>query len=232
MTIEGHATPAEICTVLGCDRQRLIEIVREGLPWKSGGKRTKFSWDHCWFDDEEAADWLIEHGYLSKPRLVATVGEVAEHFGVTKRAIWQWREQGCPLGDDGYHDIDLIESWYEARRGKDGGEQDETRSVFETDRARIRAEREQLELDQIRGRLVDVQLVHNVIARHIAEAATHLDSLAEFELTLQPAGTKPEVLKRIRSETQKRCDEIRSSLADALEALAEEIEQSSRARSK
>lgn len=224
MTAETRVTPEELAAYLRTDRAGILAMVREGLPWCSGGKRKRFAWERCWFDEDAAAEWLVEAGYLKRPRVATSIGEVAAHYGVSKRAIWQWREQGAPIGDDGLFDLDALDAWREARRGKDGGANDETRSVYETDRARIRAQREQLELDQARGLLVEAKLVAHVLERHIAEATTHLESLPEFALTLLPADAKKALIVRFRTELQRRCDQIREALAGSLESLAAEVE--------
>lgn len=221
---ETRVSPDELAALLQIDQPRVEQLVSEGLPWRSGGRRKRFKWSACWFNEDEAAEWLIEQGYIAQPRLVSTLGEVAAHFGVTSRSIQYWREQGAPISDDGYYDLDLIAAWREARLGKDGGAADQTRAEHETNLSRIKAEKAQLELDELRGKLVDVEICKRVIGRHLTELKSHLEGIAEFQASLLPPNTPAAVVTRVKTETTRKFEDILNAQAEVMQDLANEIE--------
>ena len=86
----------ELCCVLEISRQRLSELLDEGLPH---GDRD----DACsavWFDDDEVTAWLLKRGNIEKTQLVARLADVALYFDVSRRTVAYWK-----LGDDENADL-------------------------------------------------------------------------------------------------------------------------------
>lgn len=219
-------SPTELCSQLNISRERLEELIGDGLPYTNGPKsrRTKFHFDHSSFIDDRVAEWLIEHGMLAKPRLVSRLADVATHFGISERALGYWRTKGAPLSSEvGYYDLDAIEHWVAAninvRESTDG-----TRADHETELARIRAERAQLELDEKRFRLLPSELVARVTSRAIAEAKALLEQLPEWFVTEFDPKTPSAELARKRDRAREKIDLVLAALVGVNEELAGELE--------
>ncbi len=219
-------SPAELCQQLAITRERLEELIGDGLPYTNGlkSRRTRFHWDHSAFVDDRVAEWLIEHGMLAKPRLVTRLADVATHFGVSERALGYWRTKGAPLASDvGYYDLDAIEHWVAANIHVPAGT-DGTRADHETELARIKAERAQLELDEKRFHLLPAELVTRVTTRAITEAKALLEQLPEWFVTEFDPKTPSAELARKRDRARERVDGVLAALVGMHEELAAELE--------
>ena len=220
-------SPTELCSQLNISRERLEELIGDGLPYTNGPKsrRTKFHWDHSFFVDDRVAEWLIEHGMLAKPRLVTKLSEVATHFQVAERTLHYWRTSGAPLSSEvGYYDLDAIEHWYAAHKANAAQTTEGSRADHETELARIKAERAQLELDEKRFRLLPSELVARVTSRAIAEAKALLEQLPEWFVTEFDPKTPSAELARKRDRAREKIDLVLAALVGVNEELAGELE--------
>ena len=219
-------SPADLCGQLSITRDRLEELIADGLPYTNGhnSRRTKFHWDKSWFVDDRVAEWLIEHGMIAKPRLVNRLSDVANHFGISERALGYWRTKGAPLSSDvGYYDLDALEHWVAANINvRDSTEG--SRADHETELARIRAERAQLELDEKRFRLLPAELVGRVTTRAITEAKALLEQLPEWFVTEFDPKTPSAELARKRDRAREKLDNVLTVLVGINEELAAELE--------
>lgn len=91
--------------------------------------------------------------------VVATLEQVGKFWSVALGTVDEWRRQGMP-GRSGRYDLSAIAQWFRTyRKGEPGGAESTARSPLAAARlAReiARARREQLELERMQGKLVNV----------------------------------------------------------------------------
>lgn len=114
-------------------------------------------------------------------RIVTTQSEVAAHFGVSRRTIADWVASGMPRRD-GRYDLDEIEGWRSARIPDDTDpllSGPGTSPALERYRE-ARAKLAELDLEQRRGRLVDIGDLReriSMLASHLRKAAERIERL-------------------------------------------------------
>jgi len=146
----------ELAQALGVPRSRITAWKKDGLPCERRGRS-----DH--FDPAAVADWLTTQGHARPARIVETVDEVAHHFGVHRRTVYDWLKQHAP-GKPGRYDLDAIAAWREARRQVDAEPDLAGPASPGLERYRqARAAIAELELAQLRRRLVPRDEVHQVL---------------------------------------------------------------------
>lgn len=102
--------------------------------------------------------------------IVATLAEVAEHFGVQPNAVARWRQQGCP-GERGRYDLDEIEAWKRTRpkdhRSPSGSDKDLKEQLLEhkVRHEAARADIEERKNELQRGQYVETHLLENFVSQ-------------------------------------------------------------------
>lgn len=227
----------ELSGLLGIDAKRVLAWIGDGLPWHqpppAKGKRPlkRFNRDTCWFDEEQVAEWLEASGLAGDkpPNLVKTIVEVAKHCGVSKETIGTWiNVQGAPGKSEwGFYDCDAIAAWHEERavRTGKGSEAHDSRAKHEAERSRIRKEKEQLELDQLRGTLIDVAQPLTWIERLVAELRTRLEQIPEVAFAAIPSNVRGAWKQELRKKIEKYVDESYEMFATAIIAWEAELEE-------
>ena len=148
----------QLAQTLGVTRRQITAWKKQGLPFRRIGRRDDY-------DPEAIALWLAVHGLHPRGRVVETVDQVAEHCGVHRRTVHEWLRQHCP-GKPGTYDLDAIAAWRDARsraaKEEDGALAGPASPGLERYRL-ARAAIAELELEQLRGRLVPRDEVHAVM---------------------------------------------------------------------
>lgn len=156
-----------------------------------------------------------------------TLGDVAQHFGVSLTALQKWKAAGCPLGSAGSRDLEAIAKWREARKAAQQQQRDDAavtgRSATEAKRAEVKLELERIELAKARGELVSLPLVTSLLARHIAEAKVHLSQGPDYLLSRLPSKAPAKFKRRYRAAVEKWIAKCCNSLTEAAESLAREL---------
>lgn len=223
----------------GVDAKKLRAWIAADLPWQqpapARGKKPlkKFDPKTCWFDEEQVADWLEAKGLGEEPPnvLVKTQNEVAKHLGVTDKTVQTWIAKGAPGKSEwGFYDCDAIGRWYEDfnARKNSGSDAHETRAKHEAERARIRKEREQLELDELKGRLIDISHPVSWNQRAIAEWRATLEDFADLMLSHIPANVRGAWKKSLRENVVKEIKRKFEDFANTMLGWADELEKERR----
>lgn len=100
------------------------------------------------------------------PKTAKTQEQVAAHFRVTRRVLFQWRDKGAPIPKRGPYDLDAIQRWKEQsvsekpRRQRGGDPKTEKPALAaqllqeQVRLTRTKRRREQVALEKDRGRLI------------------------------------------------------------------------------
>ncbi len=159
----------QICEYLNCDKKALLTWVKEGLPHKGrGSKRT--------YEPSEVSEWLIDNGHAEPVRTAKTVPEVASHFHVSERIVFQWQHKGMPpRGEDGTFDLNAIDAWAAehgmgpyARSGAYGGASG-TREDAEQRISLGKATKIEIEVATMRKEVAPVAPLHRRVERRLNE---------------------------------------------------------------
>lgn len=204
-------TKTQLREALGVSRARLDEWIAAGLPHEGTKRRPRF-------DADAVADWLIEQGHYRRPAgVVDSIGKVAAHFGVSARMVGYWKDQGMPWSPPDRYDLERIAAWRRAQRGAAETDKQTTRGHWETESKRLEAQRRQLQLDHLRGRLIAVDAVVAIFRAHIAEAKTHLEQLPDWVLSI--VDPQRERKAELRRQLDGRVRDILQALADSIDEL-------------
>ena len=96
----------------------------------------------------------------SKPRIVKTAKEVADHFGVSKQAVSQWRKRVDPMpGKSGHYDLDVIEAWQGSTflKGKAGSNDSELHEQMLVEK--VRKETALADINEIKAARMGEELI-------------------------------------------------------------------------
>lgn len=216
----------QLCERLGVTRQRVLGWVSQGLPHEGQGRTLRFA-------AEAVREWLVAHGIaqVDQPRPCADrLADVAAAFGVSERAVLYWRNAGMPVEADGTYDLGRIGDWRAAKYGR-GDESLSPRVQYDTELARIRRDREQIELDRLRGNSIPIEEPSRILDRAIALAAAQLQQIPDVAVAHAGAKATAEERKRLREVMQQQVDRAQTALAQAHEEWAAEIERMFEAQS-
>jgi phage terminase Nu1 subunit (DNA packaging protein) len=167
----------------------------------------------------ERVDLVRYAAWLAKMRHVKhgahSIAAVARHFGVSERTVHLWRGQGAPIraSADGY-DLAAIEAW---RAEHVETEQSGGRAKAEEERAWIRAAKERIQLERLKGEIIPFAFALSVIERHAAEVRRRIEELPEYVESLLPDNEK--LRAWIRARVEKRIEKICDAMAEAAEEL-------------
>lgn len=132
------------------------------------------------------------------PATVATIAAAAKALGCHERTLKSWLAKGCP-GTPGNYDPAAIVAWHEANVSGSVVEDASERSLWATEKLKAEATKAKLEVDQLLGRLIEVEIPAREFAQHIVEAKTLLEQLPDRFLSFVPslsAATKKSVKQR------------------------------------
>ena len=206
---------AEVAEALGKDEAWVEARVAEGLPFRYEEGVRQFS-------PAVVRDWLQEQGYVApEPVIVTRVKDVAEHFGVTSRAVQDWKDQGMPWQKDRF-DLAAIGAWREAHKGNSQDRQElQERGAAETRLAIAKADKAEAELAQFRGQLIEVGGPKRVLVQTVNAIRTHLEQFPErlMELVNLDGEAKLEVRRACRGGVA----DLLRLIEQQLDATADEL---------
>lgn len=211
-------TAAAVAEQLGLDADQLAAYVAAGAPHRGRGKSLRF-------DEAELAAWLVAHGHADRgSRIVATVIEVARHFGRSERSVHYWKTEGMP-GEAGAYDLEAIERWLRDNAKRIGGDEGtgDTLTEWKIRTERARALDAELELRRKRGEVIDAGGPLRLMTRHIAETRALLDQLAPRIVARfgpRPAKDWGRFKQQVQRWIEEAVDDACLTLADALESDA------------
>ncbi len=202
-------TDQGLCASLQIDAKQLMQWLREGLPCVGRGKRRRF-------DAAAVRDWLLANGKAEPapndvtspaPRdqpVANTIGQVAQYFGVTERAVRYWINEGMPgkAGrpgtKEGQFPLFDIEDWRAGRRMRHVSTDEDTKHQAQARLLGIRAELLAHDLQQSLENLVDVDQVTRLWLRFMQEAKSQLLYLPAAIAKALPNELGPKVRKQAR----------------------------------
>lgn len=126
-----------------------------------------------------------------------TQTELARLCGVTKQAVAQWQ---CPRNDDGTYDLEVVFPWIISRVKERYGGSDKQADIALTRWREARAEKAELELEELRDSLVRPEVIKDMLrsfsgilksahskmlSEHPIAAQIFSDALREFEERLE-----------------------------------------------
>lgn len=152
---------AAIAAWLSIDAARLDELLARGLP-----RRRDRS-----FDPLVVAKWLEREGLARRcdfAGVVATLGQVAEEFGVSIDTVKkEWRRSGMP-GKPGHFDLAEIAAW-KGLRSRDPGQPSAAAADRELQRRKLDAEIRNREADAERRERENRLALGDLLPRDVAE---------------------------------------------------------------
>lgn len=153
------------------------------------------------------------------PARVATIAAAAKAMGVHERTLKGWLAKGCP-GRPGNYVVAEIAAWHEANVGGSVADDASERSLWATEKLKAEAQKAKLEVDELLGRLIEVEIPAREFAQHIVEAKTLLEQLPDRFLSFVPslsAATK----RSAKQRTQAAVREILAALERSLRQRAD-----------
>jgi len=218
-------TFSELRQALGITAPALTRLVKAGLPWSGSTRRKQF-------DPVEVRAWLLAHGYAEpEPRpaspaaagiICTTKDEAARALGVTSRTIGDWLtdptfpgRSGRPGRQDGFFPIAEIQAWRDGRTSPEGP--DDSAHVERVRLTRGRADKVELEVGRLSGRLVEVDQVARFFARTTASAAAILEELPDRVEAGLPRKTAGKLRRLIRAAIARAVEDTRSALAELVQ---------------
>lgn len=131
----------------------------------------------------------------------------AEHYGVHRRTINEWRKKGCPKNDDGTYSTADVDAWRAQQTGAgkipDAEVKDDTllaRKVkAEVRNAEARAQKTQLQADQLAGKLIPLDAHRAALEERAVFFRRKLQSIArKMGTRLANVGDAGEAEKMLR----------------------------------
>lgn len=154
------------------------------------------------------------------PAVVSTIAAAATILGCHERTLKSWLAKGCP-GRAGAYDPAAIAAWHEANVTGSVAEDASERSIWATEKLKAEATKAKLEVEQLLGRLIEVEIPAREFAQHIVEAKTLLEQLPDRFLSFVPslsAATKKSVKQRMAAAVR----DVLTALETALTRQANE----------
>lgn len=154
-------------------------------------------------------------------RLIVGEHELARHYEVTSKSIYNWRLDGMPAtelpGNRWQYDLDLTDGWVESRRNSGEGD-DELRQIKRrTAEAKMRSAEAQAEQDERENQIAE----GNVLDREATELAiTEMIQATRDEILRIPTIFHSHLCKKCQPKSQ---DELRKQLEHALTQLAKRL---------
>jgi phage terminase Nu1 subunit (DNA packaging protein) len=217
----------QLCIFLKIDAKRLAKWRREGLPFRGRGKQRSY-------DVQEVYTWIIENGHGEPVQKAKTIREVAAHFHVSERIVYQWQGREMPgRDDDGTFDLGAIDQWARdngmgpyARAGIGGGNgsngngQSSATSKAEAD-ARVsheRADKLAMENAVRRGELVLLDPMLDRVRRRLNEVRAIVNQLPDkLGVKVVELGLPPEHMGAVVVDCRAVIDEAWQACADLCE---------------
>jgi len=135
----------------GVTDKTLARWIRKGLPFTKYKNRRRF-------DPALVRQWLLQNTPAELQTVVATQDEVAALEGVHVRTVAHWLAQGCP-GRPGRYDLSQIRQWRADHLRRP------SRETTAKDRyEHARAEQKELQVGQLRGELVHIDELRDLLA--------------------------------------------------------------------
>jgi phage terminase Nu1 subunit (DNA packaging protein) len=220
-------TSKELCARLSIERKQLNRYLRKGLP------STKDAAGRLVFDAEEVAAWLTAQGLARSKAppeaaaatpppalpLAKSIAEVANHFGVNRRTVFEWKTEGMPVGTHGY-DLAAIAAWLEAKHeaAREGG--DPERNELQTELLRIKVKQAQLDFAAVQQDLVHASDVARAIETMVNEIKAHLGELPGLFAADLPPDCSDELRRTVRQRTEERLRQVYHALSELAAARA------------
>ena len=160
----------------------------------------------------------------SKPRIVKTAKEVADHFEVSKQAVSQWKKRVDPMpGKSGHYDLDEIEAWHDSTflKGKPGDSNNEL--MKEMLLAKIRKETALADQNEIKAKRMDEDYIP---ISDVLEWVTEFLTLQRKLITAMPvemfADAPDEIRKIYQPDLKARMDIHLNQMADWIERVEDQ----------
>lgn len=213
-------TGSELCQQLRVDAARLARWLDDGLPHKLiDGEAI--------FNPDQVAAWLIEQGNATRDddapdtageTIVRTIAEVANHFGVSTKAVANWLKDphfpgqaGQRGRQNGRFPLEAIAAWREAR---DGTREDDVGSSARERKWNADAEIRELELAKLRGELIEVDVVVAEMEQAINNAKAVLSDLPDEILDELPEAVRKKLGGSLRAKIERRITQACQRLVD------------------
>lgn len=170
-------------------------------------------------EDFSAIEDLIEEQERQRQEadkwIAATLGEVAEFFGLTVQAVKQWRMETPPVpGDHGRYPLKDIVAW---RLGRlNGSTTLEAKRQADVESVRLVNEKRAMDNAIKRGTLIEREEVERDMALLWSRLVIRLQSIADKIANLVPAEQKPATKQRIEQEIHIMQKEFTDALEDLL----------------
>ena len=220
----------DLCQRLEVKPRQISAWIREGLPHSRRGRVYVF-------DSAAVSAWLVEQGYRRLPRIVHTEQAVADHLGKTSAGtIGHYKRRGMPWverpgNQPNDYDLDEIAAWREREDLRTINE-----DIERAERTRLEKEMIQTKLDQLRGKLVELEPIRRLMIRQIYICRTHLEQLPDQMIATLGDDADAKVAGRIRGDAVRKVDdaclaiseqladpEVTSGRCEELEAFTEEL---------
>jgi hypothetical protein len=151
--------------------------------------------------------------------VVPTIAAAAKALGRHERTLKTWFARGCP-NEPGAYDLTAIAAWQDANVGSALADDTSEKSLWATEKLKAEARKATLEVEQLLGRLVEVEVPAREFAQHIVEAKTLLEQLPDRFMSFVPslsAATKKSAKQRMQAAVR----EVLAGLEQALRRQAD-----------
>lgn len=155
---------------------------------------------------------------LANPRVIVGDHELARHYEVTSKTIYNWRLDGMPAtelpGNRWQYDLDQTDAWVESRRTTGEGDEELRQIKRRTAEAKMRSAIAQAEDDERTNQIKE----GNVLDREATELAiAEMNQAARDEILRVPTHFHSHLCKKCQP---KALDELKKQLEHALTQLA------------
>lgn len=151
--------------------------------------------------------------------VVPTIGAAAKALGKHERTLKSWLAKGCP-GRPGAYDVAAIAAWHEANVGATLRDDTSEKARWAAEKIKAEARKRKLEVEQLLGRLVDVDLPAREFAQHIVEAKALLEQLPDRFLSFVP-GITAAAKKTAKQRMQAAIRDVLAALESSLKRQAD-----------
>lgn len=150
---------------------------------------------------------------------VPTIGAAAKALSKHERTLKSWLAKGCP-GRPGAYDVAAIAAWHEANVGATLRDDTSEKARWAAEKLKAEARKRKLEVEQLLGRLVDVDLPAREFAQHIVEGKTLLEQLPDRFLSFVPS-LSAAAKKSVRQRAKGAIRDVLAALESALKRQAD-----------
>lgn len=201
----------QLCIALRVTPKQVKGWREAGMPFEPSGR-------HFAYDPAAVERWLIDTdraGSNESSRILTTVKAVCSRYHVDPRTVRDWHNAPHFPGRPGHYPVELIDYWLKLRSSLTSGDNGDERKL-----TKLRMEKQELELERLRGEHIKLSVAVSWIARIASESSAILDELPAKLIAKLTSTLEPDQLKEVADVAATTIEQVKASLRTLPEYIA------------